>query len=100
MNHIARFGVGLLLVLVVSAAAVTAFVMTLVTIKDAVHSGGSLPAFEGRIRHYSDRLESDKDDLRLIRTPHPFLLHFGILALSWTATVGAAIALHRVQRQK
>lgn len=96
MHQGARFAVGLLLALVLCAAAVTALGMTVVTIKDAVASGGSPAEFEARIRHYSDRFEQTDGGLLIIQRPHPLVLHFGMLAVSWAVTLGATVALRRV----
>jgi hypothetical protein len=98
MKQALRFLLGLALTLIFAAATISAVVLTFVTVKDAVLSGGSLVAFEARLRHYSDRLVADKDGFRLMRAPHPFALHFGVLAISWVMTVACATALRYLQR--
>lgn len=98
MKEAFTFLLGLALALVFAAAAVSAVVLTYVTVQDAVLSFGSLDEFEARVRHYSDRLEADEEGLRLVRSPHPIALHFGMLALAWIVVIACATALRSLQR--
>lgn len=100
MRETLRFTSGLALALMLSAATLSAVGITWITVKDAVQSGGSLESFEAAIRHYSDRIEVDDQGIRFIRARHPFLLHFGMLALCWVATVAIAAALRHLLRDR
>jgi hypothetical protein len=97
MRQVFVFVLALVLAVLFAAATVAALGFTAITIKDAVESEGSLAAFEARVRHYTDRLELDGHGFRLVRSPHPFLLHFGLLALSWVVSICAAAALQKLQ---
>lgn len=100
MRETLRFTCGLVLALMLSAATISAVGLTWITVKDAVQSGGSLESFEAAIRHYSDRVEMDDEGIRLIRARHPFLLHFGMLAVCWIAMLAIAATLRRLLRAR
>ena len=93
MKQAFKFVLGFALALIFAASAVFSAGVTLRTVMDAVQSGGSLEKFEAHIRHYSDRLETSPDGIGLIRVSHPFVLHFGMLSLSWVGTVASAAGL-------
>lgn len=93
MMQCVSFVLGLVVALIFAASAMCAAGVTLVTVKDAVQSGGSLEKFEAQIRHYSDGFETRSEGIRSIRASHPFALHFAILSLSWLATVASAAGL-------
>ena len=90
---------GLPFALVFAGATTSAVVITAMTLMDAVESEGSLETFEARIRHYSDRLDSDEHGIRYVRADHPFLQHFGLIALCWVVAIGSGAAVCYLKRQ-
>ena len=98
MRRFLTFVTGLGLALIFAGASVSALAITFLTVKDALESNGSLETFEAHIRHYSDRLVMDETGIYMIRAPHPFAYHFGMLALCWVVAVLSFVGLRYLLR--
>lgn len=97
MLYVAKFLIGLVLALTFAGSATVAVGATVMTVKDAISSNGSLESFEARIRHYTDRLVSDEEGFRFVHVPHPFLQHFGMILIAWSVAIVTAIALRKLE---